>query len=356
MPLKIGIIGTGGIAEFHLRGYRRAKDIQLVACCDVMGERVKAFAEQHGFKRHYTDFRAMLAKEDLDAVSICTPNYAHKDPTIEALKRNVNVLCEKPTAMNAKEVKAMIQASRKSKALLTIGQHFRFDPKNQALKRMVDAGDLGSIYYGRSHSTRRVGIPGWGAFHIKEKSAGGPMIDIGVHALDLTLWLMGFPGVDSVTGQTYVKFGKTKEQYHTWGKIDPKTFTVEDFACGMARLSNGATLLIESAWASHTETESLLQVVLGDKGGVTAYPHRAYTVRNGTHVNIEFTELPEVEPHEEEVLWFVHCVRGEKENVVRVEETYQTMQIIDAVYKSAETGKEVVIKDHIPVPSKGSRK
>jgi predicted dehydrogenase len=355
MAIRIGIIGTGGIAEFHLRGYQCAREVELVACCDVMKDRGKAFAGRFGFKRSYTDYREMLAKEDLDGISVCTPNYAHKDPTIAALKRNISVLCEKPIAMNAKEAKAMVEASRKSKGLLTIGHHFRFQPANQALKRMVDAGDLGSVYYARSQSTRRVGIPGWGAFHIKEKSAGGPMIDIGVHALDLTLWLMGFPGIQSVTGQTYTKFGKTKEQYHTWGKIDPKTFTVEDFACGMARLSNGATLLIESAWASHTKEETFLQVVLGDKGGVTAYPHKAYTVRNGNHIDIEFSQLPEVDAHAEEVIWFVDCIRGEKEILVRPEESYQTMQLIDAIYKSSETGKEVVIKDQIPVPKRGRK-
>jgi len=356
VPIKIGVVGTGGIADFHLRGYQSVKDVELVACCDVQEDRVKAFAEKYGFKRHYNDYRKMLAIEDLDGISICTPNYAHKEPAIIALKRDINVLCEKPIAMNAKEAKAMVEAAQKSKGLLTIGQHFRFDPKNQALKRMVEAGDLGTVYYGRSHSTRRVGIPGWGAFHIKEKSAGGPMIDIGVHALDLTLWLMGFPGIESVSGQTYTKFGNTKEQYHTWGKLDPKTYTVEDFACGMARLRNGASLLIESAWATHTEKESFLQIVLGDKGGLTAYPHKAYTVRNGNHIDIEFREIPEVQPHEEEVIWFVDCIRGEKEIVVHAEEAYQTMQLIDAVYRSAETGKEVIVKDHIPVPKQAKGK
>lgn len=356
MALKVGIVGSGAISEYHLRGYRRAKDIELTACCDVDDCRGKAYAQTHSFKRCYSDYREMIEKEDLDVISVTTPNYAHKDPTILALKRGIHVLCEKPMAMNAKEAKAMVEAARKSKALLTIGHHYRFDPKNQALKRLIDGGELGNIYYGRSHSTRRLGIPGWGAFHIKEKSAGGPMIDIGVHALDLTLWLMGFPGIESVTAQTYTKFGNTKEQYHTWGKLDPKTYTVEDFACGMARLRNGATLLIESAWASHTEKETFLQVVLGDKGGVSAYPHKAYKVMHGTHVDIEFAELPEVEPHEEEVLWFIDCIRGEQEVLVKPEESYQTMQLIDAVYQSSEAGKEVKVKDYIPVPPPLRRK
>jgi predicted dehydrogenase len=356
VSIKVGIVGTGGIAEMHARGYHRAEDVELVACCDLLEERARKFAELHGFKRHHTDYSKMLGAEDLDGISICTPNYAHKDPTIQALKRDVSVLCEKPVGMNAKEAKAMAEASRKSKGFLTVGQHYRFDPANQALKKMVDAGDLGEIYYGRSHSTRRVGIPGWGVFHVKEKSAGGPLIDIGVHALDLTLWLMGFPGIESVTGQAYTKFGNTKEQYHTWGELDPKTYSVEDFACGMARLSNGASLLVESAWASHVEKESSTQVVLGTKGGVSAYPHRAYTVLSGNHVNIEFAELPKVEPHEEEVIRFVDCIRGEKEVVVHPEESFQVMQLIDSIYKSAETGKEIRIKEHLEIPGKQTRK
>jgi len=356
MSVKIGIVGAGGIAEMHARGYHRAKDVELVACCDLIGSRAEEFARQHGFKRRYSDYRKMLNAEDLDGISVCTPNYAHKDPTILALKRGIHVLCEKPIGMDSKEAKVMTEAARKSDAFLTVGQHLRFESENQALKRMVDAGDLGEIYYGRSHSTRRKGIPGWGVFHVKEKSAGGPMIDIGVHALDLILWLMGFPGIESVTGQTYTKFGNTQEQYHTWGKVDPKTYSVEDFACGMARLKNGATLLVESSWASHIEKESFTQVVLGDRGGLTAYPHKAHTVRNGDHVDIEFRELPKVEPHEEEVLWFVDCIRGEKEILVRPEESFQVMQLIDAVYKSAETGKEVRIKDQLEIPPHKGRK
>jgi predicted dehydrogenase len=357
MSIKVGMVGTGGIAEFHARGYRRAREVELVACCDLNEARVKQFAQDQGFRRFYTDYREMFDSEELDAISVCTPNYFHKEPTIEALKRDIHVLCEKPIGMNSKEAKAMVEASWKSKALLTVGQHFRFDPANQALKKMIDAGDLGEIYFARSWSVRRVGIPGWGVFHVKEKSSGGPLIDIGVHALDLTLWLMGFPQIEAVTGQTYRKFGDKPEQTHTWGgTIDPTTFSVEDFACAMARMSNGATLLIESSWASNIEKESFTQQILGDKGGATAYPHAAYTVRNGVHQNICLAELPEVEAHEEQVIWFMDCIRGEKEVVVRPEQTFQTMQLIDAIYRSSEIGKEVHLKERLESPGTLAKK
>ena len=357
MKRRVGIVGTGFIAKYHMHGYSEAKNVELVACCDLIQDRVKTFAEKWGFKRSYLDFRKMMSKEKLDVLSVCVPNRFHLEMTLAALRKGIHVLCEKPIGMNSREAKRMTDAARKSGGLLTVGHNLRFQAENRALKRIIDSGELGSIYFGRSHTLRRVGIPGWGEFHKKEISAGGPLIDIGVHGLDLILWFMGFPGVESVSGTTYTKFGNTKEQYHSWGgKLNPKEFTVEDFASGFVRLKNGATLLLESSWASHIEKNSFQQTVLGDLGGAQTDPYRVFSTRGGVHVDMDLTEIDEVDPYREEILHFLACIEGKSTPLVLPEESLQVMQIIDGLYRSAETGREVRIKDSKPVDYSLKRK
>lgn len=357
MGLRIGIIGLGFISKFHMEGYREAKGLEYVACCDLIEERGRAFQEKWGFRKFYTDYRKMLAECELDALSVCTPNRVHLEPTLLGLRKGIHVLCEKPIGVSAVEARKMVDAAKRSKGILTVGQTLRFQAPNQALKKIIDSGELGEIYFGRSHTLRRVGIPGWGEFHKKDVSAGGPLIDIGVHGLDLILWFMGFPGVESVSGAVYTNFGNTKEQLHAWdGKLNPKEFTVEDFACGMIRLKNGATLLVESSWAGHIEKNSLQQVVLGTRGGVQAYPEKVFTTRAGVHVDMTFPEIAEVDPYREEILHFLACIEGKAEPLVRPEESLQVMQAIDGLYQSAKTGREVKIKGSQPVEYSTKRK
>lgn len=351
MSLKLGIIGCGGIAGFHVRGYKLCEGVELTACADIRPERAQKFVSEHGFARAYDNATKMLDSEKLDLVSVCTPNYAHCEPTIAALKRNINVLCEKPIAMNAREALRMVQAARASKGLLTIGHNFRFLPFAQYLKRMLDAGELGHIYFGRSHALRRRGIPGWGEFHMKEKSGGGPLIDIGVHALDLILWLMGSPQPASVSGSVYTKFGNRDDFHAAWGEYRRKDYTVEDFACGLVKFHNGATLSLEASWAAHLpENETFPQLLLGDRGGAmvnmfggTGPVLKIMMSRADALVDMEPHSFPQVDTHMEEIKYWVGCVRGENPVLVKPEESLNVQRIMDGVYKSSETGREVIV-------------
>ncbi|MGQ9629332.1 MAG: Gfo/Idh/MocA family protein [bacterium] len=346
--LKVGIIGCGGIARTHMEGYLKLAEkgeVKVRACSDIDKERAKEFAQKYDIPKAYGDFNKMLEGEKLDIVSVCTPNYAHKEPTIRALKLGVNVLCEKPIAMSAEDALEMVEAAERSKALLTIGHHQRFGSEAQALKRFIDGGELGEIYFGRAQALRRRGIPGWGVFHIKAKSGGGTLIDIGVHAIDLVLWLMGSPEPESVSGTTYCKFGRREDAVVTWGgNYNRSEFDVEDFAAAFVRLKNGATMIVESSWATEIEgTSKYTQQILGDRGGATLNPFGVYTQMHGCLVDITPHSLPEVKPHNEEIAWFAACVRGEKEVLVKPRESYNVQRIIDGIYKSSETRREVLL-------------
>lgn len=352
MALRIGIIGCGGIAGMHVRGYRVCSDVELVACADLVLERAKNFAGAHNIPRVYDDYKKMLANERLDAVSICTPNYAHCDPTCDALAAGINVLCEKPIAMNADEAACMVRAAHKSKAVLSIGHHLRFQPFIQYAKRMLAGGELGDIYFGRSHALRRRGIPGWGAFHIKAKSGGGPLIDIGVHSLDLIIWLMGSPEPETVTGSVYTQFGNKPEYFSPHGNYRREEYDVEDFACGLVKFTNGASLMLEASWAGHLpELEHHPQVLLGNKGGMQVNPFGAnlpplkvFMTREEALIDVEPHGFPAVEPHIEEVKYWVSCVRGENPVLVKPEESLNVQRIIDALYKSSESRREVLVE------------
>ena len=235
--LGIGIIGSGGIAQnAHMPGYAAVPDLcKIVAVADVNADAAKVAAEKFNVKHVFSDYKKLLEMDEVDAVSVCTPNYLHHEPTIKAFQAGKHVLCEKPIAMNAREAAEMVAAGRKAKKKFMVGYNLRFAPTNQLLKKYIDAGDLGEIYFARAQALRRRGIPGWGVFIDKSKQGGGPLIDIGVHILDLTLWLLGHPKPVAASGQTYAKFGKRSDIVGFMGQWDYKNFTVEDFAIGLIR-------------------------------------------------------------------------------------------------------------------------
>lgn len=214
--------------------------------------RTKKLAEDFDIPDIYTDYRELLARDDIDAVSVCVPNFLHKEITVAALQAGKHVLCEKPMAMNADEAKAMLAAANESGKILMIGFNIRFRSDVQRLKQFVDAGDLGEIYYAKTGYIRRRGTPfGW--FSVKAESGGGPVIDLGVHVIDMTRFMMGNPRPVSVSASTYQKF----RHYHiqdsqawcssdvTDGLRSGEQFDVEDLAAAFIRFDNGATMAVE---------------------------------------------------------------------------------------------------------------
>ena len=342
--VRVGIIGAGSIADYaHVPGYRAQSGVEIAAVCDVVPGKAAQFAKDHDIPRAYDSHLEMIEQERLDAVSVCTPNFAHKQTTIDALEAGLHVLCEKPIAMNLAEGEAMVAAARRTGKTLQIGLHWRFTSEAQVLKRFVEAGDLGDIYYGEATYWRRRGIPGWGVFTQKKLQGGGALIDIGVHTLDHTMWLMGNPKPVSVMGATYQAFGKRSDVVSVWARWDPATFDVDDTAMAMVRFDNGATLILRATWAANIEKSYGETRILGTKGGAYMSPLQIFTEAHQTLVNVTPTNLPEVRAHFEEIRHFIACVRDGIPCQVVPEQVLDVQAVIDAIYASAESGHEVVL-------------
>jgi predicted dehydrogenase len=346
--LGIGIIGSGGIARTaHMPGYVACakQGVKILACADISAETAKKAADEFDVPHVFTDYKKLLEMDEIDAVSICTPNYLHMQPTIDALEAGKHVLVEKPLAMNASEGKAMVEAGRRSGKKLQVGFMTRFQSSAQALKRFIDAGEMGEIYFARAQAMRRRGIPGWGVFTQKDKQGGGPLIDIGVHILDLTLWLMGHPTPTYCSGQTYAKFGHREGIVGLLGQWDPKTFTVEDFAAALVRFDNGATLVLESAFVANQEQRDHFNTELfGTEGGCSYNPCKMFFEKHRTLIDASPAYLPQVKAHEEEVKAFVNAILEDTPVPVTGEQGLMTTQIIDAIYRSSEAGREVPVE------------
>ena len=346
--IKVGVIGTGGIANnSHLPGYSQIPDeCEIFALCDIdpvaLAKTNAKFPVQHTFD----DYRKMLELDELDAVSVCTPNYAHFQPTIDALNAGKHVFCEKPIAMNALEAAQMVAASRKTGKILQIGYCYRFANTNQTLKRYIDAGELGEIYYAHATAMRVRGIPGWGVFIDKEKQGGGPLIDIGVHILDLSLWLMGHPKPISASGVTYQKFGKRGDVVGFMGQWDYTKFTVEDFASALIRFDNGATIMLESSFCANIPKDLFSTQILGTNGGAETDPFRIVQEKHKS-VNVLEPTIPNRNNnmYHAEIKDFVACVKEGREPLVTGEHGLMVAQIMDAIYQSSELGHEVKIRD-----------
>lgn len=352
--VRIGVIGTGGIANgAHLPGYSQIPDqCEIVALCDIDPKALKTTAEKYGVKNTFEDYNKMLEMDEIDGVSVCTPNYVHCDPTIQALKAGKHVLCEKPIAMNAVEAKKMVEAAKKAKKRLQIGYNSRFALSNQLLKKYIDNGELGDVYWARAQCLRRRGIPGWGVFINKEKQGGGPLIDIGTHALDLTLWEMNNYEPAYVVGKTYRKLADTENAANAWGPWDPRKFTVEDSAFGFITMKNGATIVLEASWALNTlDVGEAKTTLCGTLGGADMNDGLRL---NGEKFGKTFVTTPDLKaggvafydgaamkPEEIEAQRFYQAIEDGADPVVLPEQAYVVTQILEAIYESSKTGKPV---------------
>ena len=348
--LKIGIIGCGGISQVHMQGYSEMTDrCEMVAFCDIKPDRAEAASKKFGPGKVYEDYKELLADKEIDAVSVCTPNKVHRQPTIDALNAGKHVLCEKPLGMNAAECKLMCAAAKTNKKNLQVGLQSRWTGSCRFMKDYIDSGAMGDIYYARAQALRRRGVPGWGVFIDKEQQGGGPLIDIGVHILDFTLFLMGYPKPVSASGKTWDRLGKNPALWNGMGDYNRSKFTVEDFAVGMIKFENDIVVTLESSFMGNMDGNPFCTQLYGTKSGalVKVYendPIEIFTESNKQIFNLKPGNVPNVESsYSDEVAAFVDAILTGKPSPVPGEQGLVLNAVFDALYKSSETGKEQLV-------------
>ena len=350
---RVGIIGIGGIFKgSHIWEYLEDERLEVVALCDIIEERATEIRDKYFPNAAvYTDFRELLKDETIDSVDICTPNYLHSIIAVAAFEAGKHVFCEKPDAINVEEVLKMNRAAEKAGKTLMIMRNNRFSPASQYAKKYIESGAMGDIYCGRCGWQRRRGIPGKGGwFTTKTQSGGGPLIDLGVHMIDLAIWLMGNPKPVTVTGSTYCNFADSDPSDSVnsdfGDKVSGGTFDVEDLAMGTIRFDNGAQLQIEFSWASNIKQENRFVELRGTKSGLTWRDGdvEVFTEMHGQGCDIHPSNLqPEKKEHVLNLINFYDVVIDGKEPVFKPQQGIDMIKILCAIYKSAETGREVVL-------------
>lgn len=344
--LRCAVIGTGGIGMDHLQSLSACPRAATVAIAESDPHRAREAANRFHVPRTYADFNELLEQPDIDAVTVALPNHLHAPVAIAALKARKHVLLEKPMATSAKDAAKIIETADKMKRTVMVGQNFRFNRHTQNAKACIERGALGEIYHARCFWLRRSNIPRIGSwFTQKQFAGGGCTVDLGVHMLDACLHLLGEFEATSVTAQTHAKFGPRSLGEMDWGKseIDPRRpFDVEDHSAAFLRLKSGKTVMLEASWAGHHSLGAREHGIdlLGTDAGLSLFP--ACLWRNGP-LGYETIELAQLKfPHSEDrVHHFVSCVLDGKKPLVAPEESLQVQKILDAIYASAATGKEV---------------
>jgi predicted dehydrogenase len=342
--LGIGIIGAG-IGRHHALGYARCREAKILAVCDPDLARAEKLAAEFSIPHIFSDYREMLKLDALNAVSICTPNYLHAPMTVAAFQAGKHVICEKPLALNLKQGKAMVAAGKKAGKIFMLAFNNRFRGDAQKLKGMIEVGELGEIYYAKTGWLRRAGIPGRGSswFTTKEKSGGGALVDLGVHMLDLALWLMDNPRVTKIKAASYAAFGPRGLGFSGYSKPEQDgKFDVEDLACAFLQLANGATLALEAGWAGHIEGDISYTQLLGTKAGAELAPLRIHKEVRGKVVDLK-PKCPEQSGHMMEIRHFVDCLAKGEEPLSPGEQGLEIIRILEGIYRSAASGKEVVL-------------
>ena len=344
--LRVGMIGSGGIARTaHLPGWKDIPDVEVVAIADTNEELVRNTATAQKIPQWYTDYRELLRQKDVDVVDICTPNLLHTQMVVDAFAAGKDVLCEKPLAVTPAEILQMIEARDKAGRMLMVAQNNRYRGISIAMKRWVDQGNLGQVYYARAWAIRRNLLPVAPGFISRTLSGGGPCMDIGVHALDLAMWLMGFPDPVTVSGSASTQLAKTNIIPGAWGEWNREMFDVEDFACGIVRFSNGAMLSLESSWLAHTmQSEDMSCMVLGTRAGISWPAGTISTTQNGTLIDAVIKPVPIREStHMTEIWDFYNALVNKMPSPVPAEQSLKVIKILDGVYRSQNLGREVEV-------------
>ncbi|QUH30261.1 Gfo/Idh/MocA family protein [Vallitalea guaymasensis] len=351
--VKVGIIGAGNISELHVQGYKKLPHVELVAVCDLDKEKAEEYAAKHDIPNIFTDYNEMLKMKDLDAVSVTTWNNSHAPISIAAMKAGKDVLCEKPLAMNADEAQKMVDTSKETNKLLMVGFVRRFEKNANYIKETIENDELGNVYYAKTGYMRKWGNPG-GWFCDKKRSGGGPVIDLGVHVIDLISYLTGKPKAVSVMASTFEHLG-LKPYIKGISKYNAKDYDkdnpfcdVEDSATALIKYDNGMTLSIETSWVLHTKEDNNYLMLYGDKAGVKMEPelefykeHNDYFVEERPIVKEETDKFSAI--FQRETAHFIDCIVNNTECRNPGEDGVAIMKILDAIYESAKSGHEVIL-------------
>lgn len=347
--IKIGIIGVGSISNVHIQSYRQIDSVEIAAFCDINKNQLKRMMDKYQIAKGYTSVEEMLEKEDLDAVSVCTWNSCHAECSIAALNHGVNVICEKPMAMNTEEALKMKEAAEKNGKLLMVGLVKRFGNDIRILRDMNQNKFFGDIYYIKSKYLRRNGSPG-GWFSDKQRSGGGPLIDLGVHILDMMNYLYDCEEPVSVYGYTFNQIGNQfqikKKAGYVSSTVSNNIFDVEDFAGAIIRFPGNKIAVLETSYNLFIEQDMEGLELYGDKGGAKIEDGIrltnnicSYMANSQLLINSKFDFD---EAFLKEIKHFVDCITEHKECIATADDGIRNMKILDAIYESAKTGHEVV--------------
>lgn len=350
--LKVGCIGVGGIVKAHMPGWEASGDTEVVAGADLNEAALNKWGQQHNITKLHTDSADLIADPDIDIIDICTPNAYHAPLAIAAMQAGKHVLCEKPLAVTPADIRQMIAARNSTGQMLMTGQNFRFLGTSKALKAEIDCGVLGEVYHARGMMLRRGGAPtSRPGFYMKKHSGGGPCIDIGVHILDLTLWMMGNPKPVSVTGVTRDTLARQPHTFCEWDDVEVQPeWNVEEFAAAFIRFETGATMILETSWFLHHNTEGAFEDMqmwlYGSKGGSHWPKCEIYSSNNDRHqyYNTRLMRTKDkLDSHAQECVEFAQAIKAGAPSPVPAEQSLAVMTILDGVYQSHKTGGEVKI-------------
>jgi predicted dehydrogenase len=355
--LRVGVIGVGWAGHQHLAAYQAAPGVDIVALAGLEDAVREELAGRYGVEHSVARWEDLLEIEGLDAVSVAVPTFLHAPISIAALQRGIHVLSEKPMARSVEEATAMVDAARSAGRILDVAFNHRRRGDIQALKRVMDAGRLGRPYYAKAWWLRRSGIPTLGSwFTSAELAGGGPLLDIGVHVLDYSMFLLGNPAVAAVSASTYdllgtAGFGSDPDSGKT-GESSAGTFDVEDLATVFMRLEDGATLLIEASWAAHRSDHDEFGITIyGTQGGAELIVRdmepsgslRIFTDNDGVPAETRLN-APPGSGHQAVVADFVARIRSGEWNGSDGAGPAELARVVDSCYRSAAQQREIRLR------------
>ncbi len=329
---KIGIIGLGGIAQLvHLPNFTKMDNVVVTSVAEINKNRLNTIADKFNILERYTDYNEMLEKSDIEAVVIATPTSTHKEVSIAGLKAKKDILVEKPLARTFAEAKPIVDAAKKNKKKIMVGMNLRFRPDAMLLRSILNSGEIGEPFYIKcSWIRRQSSAQKW--FTIKEESGGGVIIDLGISLLDLSLWILDYPPVDSVTTQCFYQ----------------NTKNVEDTSLSFLRCKNSSVINIETSWSLQVEKDIFNLIVYGTKGSASMNPFRIYKKIDEQFIDLTPSQAESAlsafkKSYQNELKSFIGAVRGLNPVFSSGDEALSRMKVVDAMYQSSKQKTEIKI-------------